>query len=153
MRSHWPCAGAAAGVLLVAACWAPAAELSDQDRAAIQQVIDDVARNLEAGDFVTWAGQFSQDAVIYSPNAPAVSGRAVIQQWGESFPPIEDLTWFDVQLWGQGDFAYGTSGYAFSVEGSPADTGKQLWAFRRGADGRWEIVAASSNSDLPLPQE
>jgi ketosteroid isomerase-like protein len=145
-----PVVGVAAGVLLVAACQPPPAELTEQDRAALEQVIDDVARNLEAADFATWAGRFSQDAVIYSPNAPAIRGRTVIQEWGESFPPIQDLTWFDVQVWGQGDLAYGTSGYAFTVEGFPPDTGKQLWAFRRAADGRWEIVAVSYNSDLPV---
>jgi ketosteroid isomerase-like protein len=140
------------GVLLVAACQAPPAELTEQDRVALEQIIDDVARNLEAAEFATWAGQFSEDAVIYPPNAPMVGGRGVIQTWGESFPPIEDLTFFDVQLWGQGDFAYGTSAYAFTLEGFPPDTGKQLWAFRRAADGRWEVAAASYNSDLPVPE-
>jgi hypothetical protein len=82
-----------------------------------------------------------------------VTGRAVIQTWGESFAPIQDLTFFNVQLWGQGNFAYGTSGYTFTLEGFPADTGKQLSAFRRAAGGTgWEVAAASYNSDLPVPE-
>ena len=153
MRSLGPFMGIVAGALLVAACQPPVAELTEQDRAALDHLIDDVARNLEAADFATWAGQFSEDAVIYSPNAPAVSGRAAIQEWGETFPPIQDLTWFNVQVWGQGDLAYGTSGYAFTMEGLPPDTGKQLWAFRRAAGGNWEVAAASYNSDLTLPGE
>ncbi len=138
-------------VLLVAGCPSPPEDLSEQDRARIEQIIDGVAITLRAGDYAMWAGHFAEDAVIYPPNAPSVRGRAVIQRWGEAFPAIEDLTFFDVQVWGEGDYAYGTSGYAFTVEGSPPDTGKQLWAFRRSAGAGWEVVAASYNSDLPVP--
>jgi ketosteroid isomerase-like protein len=72
---------------------------------------------------------------------------------GRDVPPIPDLNWFDIQLWGQGDFASGTSGCAFTVEGVPPDTGKQLWTFRRVADGGWQIVTVSYNSDLPPTDE
>lgn len=142
--------GWVAGILLMVGCQSQSAELTEQDRARIGQIIDGVAMTLRVGDHAMWAGHFSEDAVIYPPNAPAVKGRAVIQRWGEAFPPIEDLTFFDVQVWGQGDYAYGTSGYSFTVAGSPPDTGKQLWAFRRSAGAGWEVVAASYNSDLPV---
>lgn len=153
MRQARVFVGVVAGLLLVAGCQSRPADLTEQDRARIEQIIDGVAITLRAGDYAMWAGHFSEDAVIYSPNAPAVKGRTVIQRWGESFPPVEDLTFFDVQVWGQGDYAYGTSGYSFTVEGAPPDTGKQLWAFRRSGGAGWEVVAASYNSDLPVSLE
>jgi ketosteroid isomerase-like protein len=128
------------------------ADLAEADRTAVKQVVDDVARTLLSANFAAWAGLFSEDAVIYSPNIPMLKGRAVIQKWGEAFPPITELTFSNVEVWGQGNLAYATSGYTFATKGSPVDTGKQLWVFRRGPGARWEVVAASYNSDLPVPK-
>jgi hypothetical protein len=49
-------AGLAASAALVAACQPPAADLSEQDRADLEQVIEDVTNTLLAGDYETWAG-------------------------------------------------------------------------------------------------
>ncbi len=69
--------GLVAGVLLVAGCQSQPADLTEQDRARLEQIIDGVASTLRAGNHATWTGHFSEDAVIYLPNAPAVRGRAV----------------------------------------------------------------------------
>jgi TonB family protein len=141
--------GLAVSVSLVAACQQPAADLSEQDRAALQQVIDNVASTLRAGDYVAWAELFAEDAVIYPPNAPAIGGREELLSWVATFPPIEDLAFFDVAIWGQGNYAYAMSGYTFSVEGSPPDTGKQLWVFHRTESSGWEVMVVGYSSDLP----
>jgi ketosteroid isomerase-like protein len=91
--------------------------------------------------------------VIYSPNAPAVKGREALQSWVATFPPIEELAFTDIEIWGHGDYAYAMSGYAFSVEGSPPDKGKQLWVFRRTEVSGWKVMALSYNSDLPVPDQ
>jgi len=70
--------GVAVGVSLIAACQTTAIDLTEQDRAAIEQVIDDVAGTLRAGDYVAWAELFAEDAVIYPPNEPLVRGRDVL---------------------------------------------------------------------------
>jgi len=137
---------------LIAACQTPAADLTEQDRAALEQVIEDVTSTLLAGDHETWVGLFAEDAVIYSPNAPAVKGREVLRSWVATFPPIQDLAFLEVEIWGQGDYAYAMSDYRFSVEGSPLDTGKQLWVFHRAEGSSWEIMVLSYSSDLPVPE-
>jgi ketosteroid isomerase-like protein len=56
-----------------------------------------------------------------------------------------------VETWVEGNIAYGTSRYTLELEDLPTDTGKQLAVFRRGADGRWSVVACSFSSDLAAP--
>ena len=151
MKASRAIPGIVAGILAIASCRRAPADLTEADKATIRQTVADVARTLQAGDFAAWAGLFSDDAVICPPNAPMVRGRAVIRKWGEGFPPITELAFSDVGVLGQGDVAFATSGYTFATKGSPRDTGKQLWVFRRSPGGRWEVAAASYNSDLPAP--
>lgn len=146
------CMALAASVAPVAACQPTAADLSEQDVAALEQVIDDVTSTLLEGDYATWAGLFAEDAVIYSPNASAVRGREALRSWVSTFPPIQELAFVDREIWGQGDYAFALSGYTFSVEGSPPDIGKQLWVFQRIDGSSWEVKALSYNSDLPVPE-
>ena len=147
------CMVLAASVALIGACQPGAANLSEQDTAAIQQVIDDVINTLVEGDHAAWAELFAEDAVIYSPNAPAVRGREVLRSWVSAFPPIEELAFVDREIWGQGNYAFALSGYTFSVEGSPPDQGKQLWVFQRTDGSSWEVKALSYSSDLPVPEQ
>ena len=134
---------------MCSACTPRPTDLTSADRAAIQHVIDQVAHTLVEGDLQAWAGQFSEDGVIYSPNSPAVKGRATIQKWAQGIARIQELSFSDVQIWGQGDYAYATSAYRFAVTGAATDIGKQLWAFRRTAAKNWEVLVASYSSDLP----
>lgn len=145
------CMVLAASAALVAACQPGAVNLSEQDIASIQQVIDDVTKTLLEGEHAAWADLFAEDAVVYSPNAPAVRGREVLQSWVSAFPPIQELAFVDREIWGQGDYAFALSGYTFSVEGSPPDKGKQLWVFQRTDGLGWEVKALSYSSDLPVP--
>jgi ketosteroid isomerase-like protein len=130
-----------------------AAELSAQDAAAVRKVFDDVVKYIRAGDWASWASQWSEDGVFHRANGPLLKGRAAIQAYGQGFPAIETVSFSNVQVSGEGNLAYGTSGYTltFKKGGPPPDTGKQLAVFRRSASGKWEAVAVSVNSDLPLP--
>jgi hypothetical protein len=78
-----------------------------------------------------------------------VRGRAALLEWGKAFPPIESLSFSDIQVTGEGNMAYGSSSYALKLKGMPLDHGKQLGVFRRTPGGVWEIQAVSFNSDLP----
>jgi len=144
--------GAVAIAALTAACQPPAAEITDQDRAALRQVVEDVTHTLLTGDHENWVGLFAEDAVIYSPNALAVKGREALRSFVAAFPPMQSLEFFDVEIWGQGDYAFAMSGYRYSVEGAPPDTGKQLWVFHRVEDATWGISVLSYSSDLPEPE-
>ena len=112
--------------------------------------VEGMFRLVRAGDWAGDATLWAEEGVVHSPNGPAVRGRSAIQQWHESFPPIEAIDFSNLQVFGEGNVAYATYGYILKIAGMPADTGKALVVLRRGASG-WEFVAASYNSDLPAP--
>jgi ketosteroid isomerase-like protein len=147
--TRWVCL--AVGVLVVLGCRARPAELTTEDQTVLRGMFDTTASSFRTGDFAPWAGQFSEDASLQPPNAPTVNGRGKILAWGQAFPPVEDLSFTNVQVWGEGNMAYGTSGYVLKVKGAPPDTGKQLAVFRRQAGGKWEVTAGCFSSDLPIP--
>jgi ketosteroid isomerase-like protein len=124
-------------------------QFTQQDQAAVRQLFDDCIRYVNAADWTSWAGIYAEDGFLQPPNAPVIRGRAELVAWGQAFPPIESFAFSNVQVWGEGNLAYGVSGYTLKVKDAPADTGKQLCVFRRGQDGRWKVVAASFSSDLP----
>ncbi len=146
----------AALVSFAVACQAPPppppADLTDQDHATIRGMFDATPGYVLAGDWAAWAGQYSVDAVLQPPNAPPVTCREAIQAWGEAFPSVAEISFSSVQVMGQADLAYGTSAYTMTLEGAPADTGKQMAVFRRTPTGGWEVVALSFNSDLRIPE-
>ena len=122
-----------------------------QDEATLRGMFDASIRSINAGDWNSWAAMYSEDGRLQPPNAALITGRANLVAWGQAFPQIDALTFFKVEVWGEGNIAYGTSGYTLKVKDLPPDTGKQLIVWRRTADGEWKIVAASFNSDLPVP--
>ena len=122
-----------------------------QDEAALRGMFDAAARYINSGDWIGWADMYSEDGRLQPPNAPVITGRANLVAWGQAFPQIDALTFFKVEVWGEGNIAYGTSGYTLKLKDLPPDTGKQLVVWRRTGDRKWKIVAASFNSDLPVP--
>ena len=128
-----------------------AEQFTQQDKAAVRAMFDDCTRYVNAGDWKSWAAMYSEDGFLQPPNGPTVRGRSQLQAWGEAFPPVEQLTFSDVQTWGEGGIAYGTSAYTLKMKDGSTDSGKQLVVLRRGPAGRWNVVAGSYNSDLPAP--
>lgn len=141
----------AAAIPVISACTSRPAEFTAEDESAVRAMFDSTVANIREGDWTTWSQQFAENAVLYPPNAPPVVGRPAILAWGQAFPPIEELSFSDVEVAGEGNMAYGTSAYVLELRGAPADTGKQLVVFRRGAGGSWEIPAGAFNSNLALP--
>jgi ketosteroid isomerase-like protein len=125
--------------------------LAEQDVAALRQTFDDSVRLINAADWTGWAALYGEDGLLQPPNAPAIRGRSRLAEWGEAFPAIENLSLSDIEVHGEGNLAWGASGYTLKLRDLPPDRGKQLVVFRRTADGHWKVVAACFNSDLPVP--
>ena len=125
------------------------AEFTAADEAEVRALFDSTAARINAGNWISWAGEFTDSAVFQPSNAKALHGRPAILAYGQGFPPIEQISMWDVQVRGEGNLAYGTSAAGMKVKGARADTLKQLVVFRRSPAGRWEVVAVSVNSDLP----
>ncbi len=147
MTGIWCAVAVAAAV----ACQPATPLFTAADEATVRGVFDSTVADINAGKFDSWASRFSESALLQPPNAKVVNGRAAILAWIKTFPPIENVSFSDVQAAGEGSMAYGSSAYVLKLKDIPADTGKQLVVFRRGSNGTWEVVAANFNSDVPLP--
>jgi uncharacterized protein (TIGR02246 family) len=129
---------------------------SETDRAAVRAIINSTLDRIRARDFTGWAAEFTEDGLFMPPNHPAVRGRAALKAWADSLPPMPAFSFSHILVDGSGDIAVATTAYAvtFAPPGVPAmpDSGKQLAVFRRQRDGSWLVIAATFNSDLPLPR-
>jgi len=144
------------GVLLLASCGPKAPQgLTDQDRAAIRQSEADFAASMIAKDYAKVAASYTTDAVIMPSNAPSLTGRAAIEQFMSTFPPLTAFTLNSVEIDGEGDLAYQRGTYQMTMQLSggvtESDSGKYLEIRRRQADGTWLITRDTWNSDIPLP--
>jgi ketosteroid isomerase-like protein len=127
------------------------ATFTAQDEATVRGMFDSATRYIKAGDWSSWAAQSSENGFLQPPNGPTIRGRPNLLAWGQAFPQIEDFSFDNVEVWGDGNLAYGTSGYTLKLKDLASDTGKQLVVFRRVSGGPWKVVAASFSSDLPVP--
>ena len=137
------------GAGFLVACQAKTAQFTPQDETTLRGMFDSTVAELNSGRWEAWASQYSSDAYLQPPNAPTVRGHDALLAWGKAFPAIEHVGFSDVQVTGEGNYAYGSSAYALKLKDAPEDKGKQLVVFRRSAAGKWEVAAASFNSDAP----
>lgn len=141
------------------ACQPPAQEagpLSAEDVAAIRNGMQAHVELVLAGDPVATAAMYTEDAVQMPPNAPAVQGRAAIQEYFAGFPTTTEYVQSIVDVDGRDGIAYTRSDYSatFMVEGTPVtDRGKTVAVWKKQPDGSWLVALAVWNSDLPLPQQ
>ncbi len=151
--------------LFTAACLAltlgctppPSAELTDADRDAIRQYLDEVARNLSPEDNEAWANGFTEDGLMMFQNTPVIRGRQAIRAWGEDTsetgsPVALSVSFSDIEIHGSGDWAWATSSIVATFEGSEEPVAlKQLVVLKRQPDGTWLTAAAHVSSNLAPP--
>lgn len=148
-RTH-PLAFVAAGlaIALLAACQAPQpSTLSSADETAVRGIFEKAAMSARANDWASFITVFSDDVQYHPPGSPPLVGPDAIRKWGESGAKIEAIEFENVQVWGAGVYAFGTSTMKITTQGSPEDVGKQLVVLRRAGVGKWEVVAVSWNSN------
>ena len=140
--------------LYVVGCQAasePEGSLSEPDKEAIRGVFSNVVTALRAQDWDAFTATFAEDVVFHPANAPALHGREELKNWVSQGPkPTSAFDFTNVEVIGQGNFAFATSDIAMNLEGVPADKGKQLVVLRKEPSGEWKTVAVSFNSDTPM---
>ena len=151
--------------LFTAACLAlalgctppPSAELTEDDRAAIRDYFDEVARNLSPEDNEAWANGFTEDGQFMVPNQPTIRGREALRAWGEATGEtgsgvVLSAAFSDIEIHGSGDWAWATSNVVATFEGVEGPVAlKQLLVLERQQDGTWLTAAAHVSSNLPPP--
>ena len=132
-----------------------AAALTADDLAAIEATNQAWVKAVLAGDWVALAATYAEDAVLLPPNHEAVEGRAAIQAYFETFPPVSDVQLHPIEVDGEGDVAYVRGHFVLTMtpEGSDPinDSGHYLEVRRKQADGSWLTYRDIYNSELPFP--
>ncbi len=147
-------------VLAVSGC-APQVDV-EADKAAIRQVGDVQWLNAEqAKDVDTVLSVFADDASVFSPNAPIVTGKEAIRARLSELHsgPRVAISWqtTKVEVSRSGDLAYSHGTYEETVndpEGNPVtDKGNWVTVWEKQPDGTGKVVADIWNSDGPAASE
>ena len=139
----------------LAACKAAPAPLTDADKAAAHQMDSSWSAAVAAGEAAGMTAMYAPDAMVQPPNMPAVHGMQAIRDFYKAMTSVK----VNIQLTqetadGAGDFMYTTGRYHYQqmpAETGPSEDGKYLEVFRRGADGKWMLVAESWSANAPAP--
>ena len=153
MHIHRTLAVAALTALALPGCQRGSGRLTDADRNAITARIADFDKSILARDWPAVVSAYTEDAVLFPPNAPIVKGRAAIRQFFSGFPKIMAFKQSPTEIEGLGDLAYPWGTYEMTMipPGAKApqrDQGKVLSVWRRQPDGSWLASRVSWNSDL-----
>ena len=128
--------------------------LSDSDLAAIREASANYERHAIANDWDAWIELIGDDAVYLPPGEPAVSGRAAVRSWVDTFPHVDQLSLTIADIVGQGDLAVVRGSFSMSVTDdagvSADDEGKYVEVWARQADGSWKMIRDIWNSSQPL---
>jgi uncharacterized protein (TIGR02246 family) len=143
----------ALAALSLTACKHHSASLTDHDRNAIKASIANFDKAMLAADWSTVVAAYTEDAVLFPPNAPIVKGRAAIQKFFEGFPKVTEFEQSVAEIEGQGDLAYPWGTYQTAMLPSSAkaplkDEGMVLSVWRKQSDGSWLASRVAWNSDL-----
>ena len=131
------------------------AGLSEADRTAIRQAVQAFVNNAKAqprNDKAS-AAFYEEDAIMMPPNHPDVRGRAAIEVFLASFPPLSDYQLESLEIDGQGNLAY-ERGSNFMIltpsSGAPTEwRSKYLVIYRKQADGSWKVSREIFTPDAP----
>ena len=128
------------------------------DIAAIEEVLNQYAVFLNAGDLELWLSLHADDVVKMGPDAPAIFGMEELRADNE--PAFDSLT-FEMALYPEEAYVDGDLGYArgtYSISITPKaggetislmPDGKYLTICKRQPDGSWKISHDCYNSNVP----
>jgi uncharacterized protein (TIGR02246 family) len=144
-------------VLALAACSTTMTSGGDAE-SAIRAADPDFAGAMNRTDMTKVMTYYADDAVLLPPNAPAVHGKAAIQQfWSGMLSSAKfNVTLTPDTILTSGDLATEVGHYDLTVTppgggASIADKGKYSVTWRRGDDGKWRIAVDMFSSDAPPP--
>ena len=144
-------------LVLAASGCAPQVDV-EAEAAAIRELTD--VEWMEAGqakDVERWVSFHTDDALLFPPNAPLVTGKEAIRAVTSELlsNPGYEASWqtTKVEVARSGDLAYSYGPQKITVndvEGNPV-TDQQKWVavWKKQADGTWKCVALILNSDGP----
>ncbi len=138
---------------LLAAC--STMPTSSDAESAIKAADIDFAAAMNRTDMPAVMAYYADDAVLLPANAPAVHGKAAIQQfWSGMLSSAKmRVTLTPDTVLQSGDLATEVGHYDLDINsGAARDKGKYSVTWRRQDDGKWRIVVDMFSSDSPPPR-
>lgn len=157
--------GSILSLCFLVGCAAPAAKeevstaksitaITAEDKASITSLSEKFGVDMKAANWDALAASYTADAVLYAPNAPAVTGRDEIKKFFATFPPVKDFVAQIIEIEGYGDLAYLRGTVTMSMvmpDGKEVkDSGKYLEIYRKQADGSWLRSRDMFSTDTPV---
>lgn len=153
-------------LLLTAAVFLPGAcapDQADEDAqaedatAAVEQIWDEYASSLMAGDIDRWVSLWTEDGIQMPPGEPPVVGKDQIRARNQAVADqftFDDMEIRNAAVVSAGDWAYARGTYTARLlpvgEDDPVPVdGKYMTIFRRQPDGSWKIHRDIFNSNVP----
>ena len=115
-----------------------------------------MVRNLNKDNAETYVKHtYSEDAILFPPNAKSILGREAIIPFYQKYPPMSDFNQEIEEMEVFGDYAYLRLNYSFPINqpglNSYSDTGVIFCIMQKQNDGNWKIWREIWNSDISLP--
>ena len=129
------------------------------DEQAIRAIENRAREAAAAKDLERYVTCYAEDAVLFWPGVPMVTGKAAIREFMQKFLAAPGFSLHfrtarvEVSSDGALAYSYGTNTVSFPGPGGSLlhDKGKYVSVYRKGPDGAWKVVADIGNSDLPAP--
>ncbi len=130
-----------------------------EDVKAILELERQAREAAEAKDLDRYVSFYADDASLFWPGVPMVTGRAAIREFMGAFLSMPAFSLIfetaKVEVSGAGDLAYSYGTNRVTLV-DPAgnrmkDRGKYVTVYRKQPDGSWKVIADIGNSDLPTP--
>ncbi|HUU12910.1 MAG TPA: SgcJ/EcaC family oxidoreductase [Terriglobia bacterium] len=127
------------------------------DAATLRDLDAQWSKVTTAKDVEGFVGFYTDDAMLFPPNASMVTGKEAIRKWATEMManPGFAMGWqvTKAEAARSSDLGYTIGTYELTLhdpKGKPvSDRGKYLTVWKKQADGTWKVAADISNSDLP----
>jgi ketosteroid isomerase-like protein len=115
-----------------------------------------MVRNLNKDNAETFVKHtYSEDAILYPPNAKSVMGLEAIIVFYQNYPTMSDFNQEIEEMEVFGDYTYLRLNYSLPINqpvlNSYIDTGVIFCIMRKQNDGNWKIWREIWNSDISAP--
>lgn len=135
------------------------ANVTEKDKTAITEWNGEsltMVRNLNKDNAEAFVKHtYSEDAILYPPNAKSVMGREAIIVFYQNYPPMSDFNQKIEEMEVLGDYAYLRLNWSMPINqpglNSYTDTGVIFCIMRKQNDGNWKIWREIWNSDISAP--
>ena len=147
-------------IMILTACqMKESASKIEADKAAIRKVTDQallLVTKVNKDNAAEWVKSFyTDDGVVFPPNAPPVKGQKAIIEMLQNYPPMTDYIQKPEELIVFGDYAYQWDTWSVTVpladQTTFKDAGTIFWIWQKQIDGSWKLWREIWHSDLPIP--